>query len=101
MSGLKNFSKFTGNDYCQSLFFNKVAGLRPATLLKKSLWRFFNRQIWKIIKKTFFTEHLRTAASLLYNIVNNEISNENTTVRGLYRTKSKSKMELFVKIING
>ena len=23
---------------CQSLFFNKVAGLRPATLLKKRLW---------------------------------------------------------------
>ena len=26
---------FTGKHLCQSLFFNKVAGLRPATLLKK------------------------------------------------------------------
>ena len=28
---LKNFPKFTGNHLGQSLFFNKVAGLRPAT----------------------------------------------------------------------
>ena len=35
---LRNFSKFTGKHLCQSLFFNKVAGLRPATLLKKKLW---------------------------------------------------------------
>ena len=35
---LMNFAKFTGKHLCQSLFFNKVAGLRP---------------------ETFFTEHLR------------------------------------------
>ena len=35
---LTNFTKFTGKDLCQGLFFNKVAGLRPATLLKKRLW---------------------------------------------------------------
>ena len=35
---LRNFVKFTGKHLCQRLFFNKVAGLRPATLLKKSLW---------------------------------------------------------------
>ena len=28
---LKSFTKFTGKHLCQSLFFNKVAGLRPAT----------------------------------------------------------------------
>ena len=32
---LKNFAKFTGKHLRQSLFFNKVAGLRPATLLKR------------------------------------------------------------------
>ena len=32
---LSNFAKFTGKHLCQSLFFNKVAGLRPATLLKR------------------------------------------------------------------
>ena len=35
---LENFTKFTEKLLCQSLFFNKVAGLRPATLLKKRLW---------------------------------------------------------------
>ena len=28
---LRNFTKSTGKHLCQSLFFNKVAGLRPAT----------------------------------------------------------------------
>ena len=34
---LRNFAKFTGKHLCQSLFFNKVAGLSlmPATLLKR------------------------------------------------------------------
>ena len=35
---LKNFAKYKGKYLCQSLFFNKFAGLRPATLLKKRLW---------------------------------------------------------------
>ena len=34
---LKNFAKFTGKHLCQSLFFNEVADLGPATLLKKIL----------------------------------------------------------------
>ena len=33
----RNLTKFTGKHLCQSLFFNKVAALRPATLLKKRL----------------------------------------------------------------
>ena len=36
-SVLKIFVKFTGKHMCQSLLFNKVAVLRPATLLKKGL----------------------------------------------------------------
>ena len=34
----RNFTKFTGKHLRQSLFFNKVVGTRPATLLKKRLW---------------------------------------------------------------
>ena len=34
---LKSLAKFTGKNLCQSLFFNKVAGLKLATLLKKRL----------------------------------------------------------------
>ena len=32
---LKNFAKFTGKNLCQSPFFNKVAGLRRETYLKR------------------------------------------------------------------
>ena len=35
---LKIFVKFTEKHLFQSLSFNKVAGLRPVTLLKKRLW---------------------------------------------------------------
>ena len=35
---VRNFATFTGQHLCQSLFFNKVAGLRPTTLLKNRLW---------------------------------------------------------------
>ena len=37
-SVLKDLIKFTGKHPCQSLFFNTVAGLRPATLFQKRLW---------------------------------------------------------------
>ena len=40
----RNFAKFTGKHLCQSLFFNKVAGLRPNTsgrlFLKNPLCKF-------------------------------------------------------------
>ena len=32
---LRNFAKFTGKHLCQNVLFKNVAGLRPATLLKK------------------------------------------------------------------
>ena len=35
---LRNLTKFTGTHLCQSLFFNKVAALKPAALLKRRLW---------------------------------------------------------------
>ena len=57
---LRNFEKFTGKHLCQSLFFNKVAGLRPATLLKKRLWhRRFPVDFAKCLTTSFLTEHLR------------------------------------------
>ena len=36
---LRNFTKFPGKHLHQGPFFNKVADLSPATLLKKRLWR--------------------------------------------------------------
>ena len=51
---LRNFVKFTGKHLCQSLFFNKVAGLRAATLLKKRLWhRYFPVNLAKFLRTPF------------------------------------------------
>ena len=56
---LRNFTKFTGKYLCQSLFFNIVAGLRPATLLKKeALAQVFPVNFVKFQRTPFFTEHL-------------------------------------------
>ena len=56
---LRNFAKFTEKHLCQSLFFNKVTGLCPATLLKKRLWyRCFPLNFAKFLGTTFLTEHL-------------------------------------------
>ena len=58
-SVLRNFKKFTGKHLCQSLFFNNVAGLRPATLLKKRLWhRCFPVNFVKFLRTPFLTEYL-------------------------------------------
>ena len=56
---LTNFTKLTGKHLCQSLLFNKVAGLRPATLLKKRLWhRCFPVNFVKFLRTPFFIERL-------------------------------------------
>ena len=36
---LKNFAKFTGEYLCQSLFFNKVAGLGPLNTSGGCFWK--------------------------------------------------------------
>ena len=57
---LRNFAKFTGKQLRQSLFFNKVAGFRPATLLKKKLWHScFPVNFAKSLRTPFLTEHIR------------------------------------------
>ena len=59
-SVLRNFSKFIEKHLCPRLFSDKVAGLRPAALLKNSLWhRCFPVNFAKFIRTPPFTEHLR------------------------------------------
>ena len=60
---LKNFAKFTGNNLCQSAFLNKVAGLST----KDTRTRVFFFEFCEILKNTFFMEHLRLVASVLYS----------------------------------
>ena len=50
----QNFRKIYRKVLCQSLFFNKVAGLRPTTLLKKRLWcRCFPVNFAKFLRTSF------------------------------------------------
>ena len=50
---------------CQSLFFNKVAGLRPKLYKKKdTLAQVFSCEFCEISKNTFFIDHLWTTASI-------------------------------------
>ena len=68
---LQNSQEFT----CASLFFNKVEGLRPATLIKKKLWyRSFPVNFAKFLRAPFFTEHLRWL--LLHNLNLKNIKNQ-------------------------
>ena len=62
---LTNFAKFTGKHLCQSLFFNKGAGLRPATLFikKETLAQVFSGEFFEISKKSFFHRTPQVAAS--------------------------------------
>ena len=56
---LRNFAEFTGKRLCQNLFFSKVAGLRPATLLKKRPWHWcFPVNFTKFLRTPFYIEHL-------------------------------------------
>ena len=57
---LRSFEKLTGKHLSQSLLFNKVAGLRPVTLIKKRLWhRCFPDNFSKFLRTPSVTEHLR------------------------------------------
>ena len=52
----RNFAEFTGKRVCQSLFFNKVAGLRPQAcnfIEKETLALVFSCEFHEISKNTF------------------------------------------------
>ena len=67
---LRNFAKFTGKHLSQGLLFNKAAGLRPATLLKKRLWHRCFPVNFATSKNTYFYRTLPVAASVdLINII--------------------------------
>ena len=55
----KSFIELTEKHLCQSHFLNKVADLRPATLLKETLAEVLSCKVCEIFKKTFFIEHTR------------------------------------------
>ena len=73
-SVLKNFAELIEKHLCQSLFFNKFAGLRSAILLKKRLLYKYFLSVVKFLSTLFFVEHLRW---ILLNQVRKETYLEN------------------------
>ena len=99
---LENITKLAGKHFWQSLFFNKVAGLRPATLLKKRLWhrsfpvnlvKFLRTPIehlWWLLLDCFFEKvsHVKQLNSLTFNM---EML---STTRFFYKKNLYQKMSL-------
>ena len=71
---LENFLKFTGKHLCQSLFFNKVAGLKflqAATLLKNKLWHSCFPVNFRNILRAPFLQNI--SGQLLLMVLNNAL----------------------------
>ena len=65
---LRYLAKSQKKHLCYSLFFNKVVGVKPATLLKKRLWHsWFPVSFVKFLKKSFYRtpldDRIRTSAT--------------------------------------
>ena len=61
--------EISGKHLFQSLVINKVAVMRPATLLKKRLWHSrYPVNFVKFLRTTVLIEHLRTTASEVCNV---------------------------------
>ena len=62
---LRNFVKYIGKHLCQSSFFHKIAGLRPANFIKKeTLAQVFFCEFCEIFKNTFFIEDFLLKCSI-------------------------------------
>ena len=64
---LKNFAKFTGKHLCQSLFVNKIAGLRPQAcnfIKKRLLHRHFSENFAKFSRTLFLQNKPNATASV-------------------------------------
>ena len=59
----KDFVKCRGKYLCQSLFFNKSAGIRPSNLLKKeTVAKVFSYEFCKTFRDDFFSELVWTTS---------------------------------------
>ena len=86
---LKNF---TGKHLCQSIFFNKVTGLRPATLLIRKLWhRYFPMNFVKFLRTRF----LQNISERLLLQIKNSIKNFIVVMpSSFYKDNDKSSVNL-------
>ena len=76
-SVLRNFARFTGKRLCQVLFYNKVPGSEPATLLKKRLWyRCFPVNFAKFLRTPFHRTPLIYCFSTIHHFLAENPSKE-------------------------
>ena len=66
----RNFAKFRGKHLCQSLFFNKVAGVLELYLKNPMAQEVFSCEFYKISKNTFLQRTPLVAASVWFVIKN-------------------------------
>ena len=80
---LRNFAKLKGKHLCQSLFFNKVAGFRPATLLKKRILRGCFPVNFAKFLRTPFSQNTSGDYFCIFSLIqikcSNNLSSENET----------------------
>ena len=60
----RNFTKFIGKHLCQSLSFDIVAGLACNFIKKKTLAQVFSVNFVKLLRRSFYLEHLWATASV-------------------------------------
>ena len=97
---LRNFTKFTGKHLCQSLFFNKVACLTPATLLKRRLWhRCFPLSFVKRSENAFFTEHLWWLLLKTNNKLKVHYNSANIYLFKVTNRNNRKRLEIYSKLI--
>ena len=95
----KNFTKFKGKHLCWSLFFHKVAGLRPVTLLKYRLQtQVFLWILWNF-KKTFLKEYLRWLLLNRFKVVSILWLSTHSANFNLFFGSSRSRKWLFEKML--
>ena len=97
---LRSFPKLIGKHLCQSFFFNKVAGLRPATLLRKRLWhRRFTVIFVKFLRTPFFVEHLCMTASAAFENISCFLRNVRLLLKDIEKNVRLLLKRKFVQLI--
>ena len=94
---LKKFAKSIGKNLCQSLFFNKVAGLTCIFIKKETLAQVTSCEFCEIFKNTFLIEHL---GRLLLNISKHYVINNsfNPANIDMFKASSRNTVHIISKV---
>ena len=107
-SVLRNSRKFIGKQLRESLLFNKVAGLGPATLLKKSFVKFrrtsfyIERLWWLLLSYWKFNTEVAISEFFenLFHLIINQKAKEQKVIQLTDIKQRKTGVDIFTKIEN-